>query len=128
MADFSFVTKHRLIFVPVRLHGPKGIVVVNFVLDTGASHTIVDYRLVEGTLGYSRMDAISKSRVSSAAGKEEGYRIKMTAIESLGKKMEYFEVACHALYEQGVMGLLGMTFLGNFEFCIFPPQNIIRIK
>ena len=111
----------------VRLSGPKGISDTEFVLDTGASYTIIDHRLAE-FLGYSEGDAFSPSRVSSAAGKEEGYRIKIDALESLGKRFSPFEVACHSLYEQGVTGLLGMTFLEQFDFCIFPSKKIIRIS
>lgn len=127
MADYAFRLDHRLILVEVQLSGPRGIFDAEFVLDTGASYTIIDYRLAEH-LGYSEKNAVSPSRVSSALGKEEGYRIKIEAIESLGKKFSPFEVACHSLYEQGVAGLLGMTFLDRFDFCILPSQQIIRVE
>ncbi len=126
MADYAYRLDHRLILVEVRLSGPKGTFDAEFVLDTGASYTIIDYRLAE-YLGYSKKDAFSPSRVSSALGKEEGYRINIEAIESLGKRIAPFEVACHSLYEQGVVGLLGMTFLERFDFCIFPSRQIVRV-
>jgi clan AA aspartic protease (TIGR02281 family) len=126
MADYSYSIDKRLIVVPVRLSSHIGYFDADFVLDTGASHTIIDYRIAE-LIGYSRSDSISVSRVSSAVGKEEGYRIKIAVIETLGKRIQNFEVACHALYEQGVEGLLGMTFLERFDFCIFSSRRVLRI-
>ncbi len=126
MADFSYGIDKRLILVPVILSSPQGTVRARFVLDTGASHTIIDYRIAE-SIGYSSKNAIAPSRVSSAAGKEEGFRLHIAAFETLGKRIENFEVACHALLEQGVEGLLGMTFLERFDFCIYPSRQVIRI-
>ena len=63
MADFPYRVDKRLIIVPVTLRSPTSFLKAQFVLDTGASHTIVDYRIVE-SLGYSRNDAIAPSRVS----------------------------------------------------------------
>lgn len=126
MADYTYRLDHGLMLVEVSLSGPMGIFDAEFVLDTGASYTIIDHRLAK-YLGYSKNDAFSPSRVRSALGKEEGYRIKIESMESLGKKLAPFEVACHSLYEQGVAGLLGMTFLGQFDFCIFPSRKTIRL-
>lgn len=127
MADFRYRLDKRLIIVPVKLWSPTHFIDAHFVVDTGASHTIVDYRLAE-SIGYSQKNSTAISRVSSAAGKEEGYHVQLEAIEALGKRIGSFEVACHRLYEQGVEGLLGMTFLEQFDFCIFPTQHLIRVS
>lgn len=126
MADHSYDVDKRLMIVPVKVFSPTHFIDAKFVLDTGASHTIVDYRLA-AALGYAKETATSASTVRSAVGCEEGYRTRIDAIEALGKKLALFEIACHPLFEQGVEGLLGMTFLEQFEFCIFPKQRIIRI-
>ena len=126
MADFTYFVDKKLITVPVRLYSGTHFFDARFVLDTGASFTIIDYRIAE-SLGYSSKNAIAPSRVSSAAGKEEGFRLHIAAFETLGKRTENFEVACHALLEQGVEGLLGMTFLEQFDFCLYPSRQVIRI-
>lgn len=126
MADYSYSVDKRLIVIPVRIFNPTHFLDVNFILDTGASYTIIDYRLAQ-SLGYTHSKSISSSRVHSAVGKEEGYRIRIEKIEALGKRISPFEIDCHALLEQGVSGLLGMTFLEQFDFCIFPSKRIIRI-
>lgn len=99
MADITYRLDRELIIVPVTICGPTHFFKVRFVLDTGASHTIIDYRIAE-SLGYSKQNVVAPSRVSSAAGKEEGYRLRIESIETLGKKISPFEVACHQLYEQ----------------------------
>lgn len=126
MANHTFFVDKRLIIVPVRLHGSKHFFDAQFVLDTGASYTIVDHRIAE-SIGYTQNNATAPSRVSSATGKEEGFRIKIASIETLGKCLVDFEVACHALLEQGVEGLIGMNFLEKFDFCIFPSKKNIQI-
>lgn len=126
MADFPYFVDKRLITIPVRIYSGSHFIDARFVLDSGASYTIIDHRIAE-SIGYLPNMAISTSRVSSAAGKEEGFRIKVAAFETLGKRLEDFEVACHALLEQGVEGLIGMNFLEQFDFCIYPTKNTIRI-
>lgn len=126
MADFAYSLDKHLIIVPVKIFSPTHFIDAKFVLDTGASFTFVDYRLA-AALGYTKDTSIAKSTVTSAAGREEGFRTRITSIEALGKKITPFKIACHPLFEQGVEGLLGMTFLEQFDFCIFPSKQIIRI-
>lgn len=98
-----------------------------FVLDTGASITIIDHELALD-LGYSARDGSGISRVSSVLGQEEGYRLKIQSIEALGKKLKKAEVRCHDLRDQGIEGLLGMSFLENFDWCVHPSEKIISLK
>lgn len=127
MADHSYSIDKHLIIVPVKIFSPMHFLKADFVLDTGASYTIIDHRLA-ASLGYTKDKSDSKTRVSSTAGKEEGYLIKTNKFEALGKTLFSFGIACHSLYEQGVMGLLGMSFLERFDFCIFPSKRTIRIS
>ncbi len=83
--------------------------------------------LISALIGYTKKDAVATSCVSSASGKEECFRIHLSVFETLGKRLEGFEVACHSLLEQGVEWLIGMNFLEQFDFCIFPSKKIIRI-
>ena len=127
MADFRYQVEKHLIIIPVTLHGPNGAMDADFILDTGAAHTIIDHSLASA-LGYSASNATGHSKVRSVVGEERGYRVKLAHIDSLGKKSEDFEVACHDLMEQDVQGLLGMTFLEQFKFCIDPKKQTISIE
>jgi len=127
MANYTYRLDKHLIVVPVVLHGRNGRLKNEFILDTGASFTIIDHGLASA-LGYSASDGVGFSHVSSAVGKEQGYRLVIDGFETLGKKFRCVEVACHDLKEQGVEGLIGMSFLEQFDWCVHPKKQIISVK
>jgi len=98
----------------------------SFILDTGASRIIVDHAIALD-LGYSAKDGVGFSTVSSAVGKERGYRLVIEGFECLGKKITSVEVSCHDLKNQGVEGLVGMAFLKQFDWCVHPKKQVISI-
>lgn len=127
MADFLYRLDKKLIVVRASLRGKDGEVYdADLILDTGATYTLLDPSVMK-TLGYSEDDRISYSTVQSPVGKERGYRLHLQNMECLGKKIENFEIACHTLGLQHIDGLLGMNFLEQFDYCIFPSKGIIRI-
>ncbi len=126
MANFSYRIDKRLIVIPVTLYGKTGHLTTEFILDTGSSFNIVDHSLVSA-LGYSAREGTGLSVVSSAAGKERGYRLVLKGLETLGKHLKAPEVACHDLKEHGVEGLIGMSFLGEFDWCLHPARKVISL-
>ena len=126
MADFTYRLDKRLIIVPAFIRGKFNGYDVDLILDTGASLTIIDPALAK-RLGFSEKDHVGTSTVQSPVGKEKGFRLKLNTFECLGKTVENFEVACHALGLQHIDGLLGMNFLEKFDFCIYPQKTILRI-
>jgi predicted aspartyl protease len=89
---------------------------IDLVVDTGAGLTIVDTAIVD-YLGYSaREDGIDISALDGAAGRSEGYVIKVSRFKCLGFELENFAIACHDMNTRlGVAGLLGMNFLEHFR-------------
>jgi predicted aspartyl protease len=63
--------------------------------------------------------------VTSAVGKERGYRLVIKKLEVLDKKLNDVEIRCHDLKDQGVEGLIGMSLLKQFEWCLEPRKMII---
>lgn len=96
MADFAYELDGELIVIPVCLVGKAGIYDGMFVLDTGSSSIIIDHA-VAFDLGYSAQDGAGFSTVSSAAGREKGYRLVVNEFEALGKELHSVEVRCHDL-------------------------------
>lgn len=127
MADYKYTTLSGLILLQIRVCGPLGWANAMFVLDTGASQTIIIPDVTD-SIGFSARDGHDFSTVQSPIGKEHGYRLKLTAFEGLGKKVENFEVSCHDLGVDRIEGLLGMNFLNQFNFCIYPTEQIIRVS
>lgn len=121
MADYPYRLDGELIIISVKLYGKSGVYNGKFVLDTGSSVIIVDHE-VAFDLGYSAKDGVGFSTVRSAVGKEKGYRLVIESLETLGKKTHPVEVRCHDLKDQGVEGLIGMTFLKQFDWCVHPKR------
>ena len=124
MANHPYRLDGELIIISVKLHGKLGSHDGMFVLDTGSSAIIIDHE-VAFYLGYSARDGIGFSTIRSAAGKESGYRLSVEGFEALGKRTGSTEVRCHDLKDQGVEGLVGMSFLKQFDWCIHPQRQAI---
>lgn len=124
MADFGYQLDGELIVVPVYLSGKSGVYDGLFIWDTGSSGIIIDHG-VASDIGYSARDGIGFSTVASAVGKEKGYRLIIKQLEVLDKKLNDVEVRCHDLKDQGVEGLIGMSFLKQFKWCLDPKKLII---
>lgn len=127
MADYEYQLDGELIIIPVHLFGKTTNYSGMFVLDTGSSGIVIDHE-VAIDMGYAASDGVGFSTVSSAVGKELGYRLVIDGIESLGHRVDQIEVRCHDLKEQGVEGLIGMTFLKQFKWCVDPQRQIISAK
>lgn len=128
MANFPYHLDKHLIIVPTILWGPHGrFYNADLIFDTGASLTIID-PIVLQRIGYSDSHQIGLSSVQSPVGKQKGFRLKLHFFECFGKKLENFEVACHDLGLEHISGLLGMNFLEQFDFCVFPKRQVISIS
>lgn len=126
MADFSYKLDKRLLVIPVLFHGKYGSYDAELIVDTGASLTILQPLAIHA-LGFSQVDQTGISTVQSPIGKESGFRVRLPAIECLGRSIKNFEVACHDVGLKHLDGLLGMNFLEQFDFCIYPRKGVIRI-
>lgn len=126
MANFSYRIDRHLVLIPVVLYGKTGSFNGEFILDTGASLTVIDHEIIT-TLGYSAREGTKRSLVTSVVGKEEGYRLVIEGFEALGERFSNIEVAVHDLKQQGVEGLVGMTFLERFPWCLDPARKVISV-
>lgn len=126
MADFKYRLDKRLIIIPAFIQGAQNRYNFHLILDTGASLTTLD-PFVLMAFQFSEFDYLGPSTVRSPVGKEKGFRIRIADFQCLGKRVGALEIACHPLGLQHVDGLLGMNFLENFDFCIYPQQNLIHI-
>lgn len=127
MADYPYRLDGELVMVDVRVESKTNAYNGVFVFDTGASGIIIDHEIAND-LGYSARDSIGLSTVSSAVGKERGYKLIVEGFEALGQKMASVEVRCHDLKDQGADGLIGMSFLKQFDWCVHPYKQIISVK
>src|SRR5688572_2817647 len=99
------------VWVTVRLFGPLGDRYLNCLLDTGTPVTIL-HTAITDELGYNASMATGRSRLWGVGGTQEGYRMPVARLETMGLVLDKTEVHCHDLPEKlGVEGLIGMDLL-----------------
>ena len=121
--ETSFELDGDLIFVEATIVGPAGSNVVHLVLDTGSALTTIVPAVAEA-IGYTSNDRVARSIVRTAVADERGYIVCMTAITALGFTVPDVHANVADL-GHGVDGLLGMNFLGDFNFEIRPGDRKI---
>jgi len=85
------------------------------VLDTGAVLTTITPDLAD-LLGYSARDAITRARVHTAVGSEEGYVLRVAQRAVLGFITPSFPVQVFDLGHDGIDGLVGLNFLSELNY------------
>jgi len=79
-------------------------------------------------LGYSARDEDKITSISTAnEAPEQGYRLRVRHFEALGFGFNDFRIHAHELPDHGVEGLLGMGFLGRFDFEVRMSDQQIRL-
>jgi len=117
-----------LIIVKARIYGPRGKRTLLLAFDTAASETHVGSEVVDD-LGYSPRDGEAITTVRSAVGAEPGYLLRVARFESLGFSFTDFRIHVHDLPEGvGIDGLLGLSFLRNFNYQVRSREGRILIE
>jgi hypothetical protein len=116
-----------LIIVRARIFGPAGDHELSLAFDTAASQTHIVPDVID-ELGYSPRHGDAITSVTSAIGKEPGYLLRVLRFESLGFGCADFRVHVHDLPEGiGIDGLLGLSFLKQFNYEIRSAEGRIRV-
>lgn len=112
---FERLTQDDLIIIPTKI----GNSLVNLVLDTGASHTFIDFGILikEGYRSYHTKGLIP---VETANGIIYANRYDILSIEALGISKTNFEVTSYLFDDPNsdFCGVLGLDFFESNKFCI----------
>ncbi len=109
--SYPFDPNHRLIIVQAEVAGPSGSALLRLALDTGATRTLVNERLLMA-VGYDPT-LLSHRRIQVAMGSSVEFvsLISVKKMASLGQQRSDFPVLFHTLPPStGVEGLLGLDF------------------
>ena len=123
--SFKRDTEDDLIIVQVQI----GNSLVDLVLDTGASHTFIDFGILIKE-GFRLNDTKGLVPVETANGIIIANRFDVQTINGLGIEKKNFEVTSY-LFDDPVSdfkGVIGLDFLENTECCINFKKSIITIK
>ena len=122
---FERVTDDDLIVITAQLDNS----LVDFVLDTGASHTFIDFGILVKE-GYRKSDTKGIVPIETANGVIFANRYIISKITALGLTKTDFEVTSYLFDEpeSNFKGVIGLDFLVEKEFCINLKKNLITIK
>lgn len=97
-------------------------------LDTGCAETLLIPGVLDD-LGYSARDGESMTYVTTALGREPGYRLRLARFEALGFGFDDFLVHVHDLADAaGLDGLLGLDFLSRFNYEVRSKEGLLRVE
>jgi predicted aspartyl protease len=122
---FERHTEDDLILITAQLDNS----VVDFVLDTGASHTFIDFGILIKE-GYRKNDTKGIVPIETANGIIFADRYIVSKITALGITKTNFEVTSYLFDEpeSDFKGVIGLDFLIDNEFCISLKKSLITIK
>jgi hypothetical protein len=102
---------------------------VDLVLDTGASHTFIDFGILIKE-GYRLSDSQGLVPVETANGIIYANVFSVPVISSLGILKSDFEITSYLFddLQNDFKGVLGLDFFDNTEFCISLKVNTLTIK
>ena len=113
----TFILNKRKIIVTAKIKGVKDFVDFDFILDTGASKSIID-NSVAFRLGFDLKSLKAGDRLTTISGGKNSKLLKLPEISLLGNNMMYFEMNVMDIQPQILYfadGLIGMDFLLQFE-------------
>lgn len=122
----SFDLVNELIFVNAVVTGPAGPLRARLIVDTGAMLTTLIPSVVEA-IGYTEYDSIKRTTIRTAAAVEHGYMVRVQEFTALGFRMWDAQIDVADLGHD-VDGLLGMSFLRNFNLEIRPSERRILVE
>ena len=122
-----FDPRDDLIVVTARVWGPQRHKQVSLAVDTAATETLITPDVLDD-LGYSARQGEKITVVHSAIGAERGYTMRVARFTALGFTSNDFRIHVHDLPEEtGVEGLLGLSFLRQFNYEIRSAEGRILV-
>jgi len=128
------MNKHKLkkdtniIALEVITDGKLGREKIKMALDTGATYVMIPWEFAE-ILGYE--PEVSRKRIPmiTASGVEKTPVINLDSITVPGKKAKDIPAVVHDLPQKSyVDGLLGLSYLKNFDTSIYFKKGVLEIK
>lgn len=131
MTDISFSpSKHDFVYIPGLVCRHRKQRRFDFLIDTGASITMIDPGLME-SIGYASdcPEYTGPASVSGPSGRGEGFRVKVHKLLLFQAKwsLDNVEVIC-LRPEKGVEALLGINFLKHFHYCINHRDHVFSLN
>jgi len=121
-------TRDPVVVIKVECFGEKGSRILDLIFDTGSTYTMLPWKVAE-SLGYDPALSLKRVSILTASTTETVPLITIKSMVALGYKLEHVDVVCHDLPPKSrVDGLLGLSFLKNFDIDLYFKKGILEIK
>lgn len=112
----------------VKITGPKGLVHVDLIFDSGAAFTSISWSVLK-VIGYDPAVVPQRQEIVTANGVIEVPKLRVESITVGDVKAREVEVICHDIPElAGVRGLLGLSFLKHFRTVMDYKEGYLEIS
>ncbi len=128
MVSLRFDKEASVILVQVKLKSGDIILEPVMALDTGATYVMVSWDIAEKL---SLKPELSRERIETvtASGVEKSPLIELPSLSLAGKEVNNVKSIVHDLPSKSyVDGLLGLSFLKNFNVCLNFKEGILEIE
>jgi predicted aspartyl protease len=128
MTDIVFERHEGLIVVRGGLSGPREARNLRLVVDCAAVATTIKTEILDA-IGYSALQALARTTVTTAIGQERGYIIDVIEFVCFNERTPNFRVNAFDLaLPDHLDGLLGLNFLDRFNYEIRSREGRIRAE
>jgi predicted aspartyl protease len=125
MKQYHLTVRHDLLFTRAALKHRNRIRVVNLLLDSGSTYTIVSWEILL-SLQLDPATSLIRRSLITANGLLVLPEVETDEFHSLGQRVERFPVMAHTIpLGSHVDGVLGMNFLRQFETTLHFKQATI---
>jgi predicted aspartyl protease len=117
----------NLFIASAAVKGPAGTKVINLLLDTGSTYTILPVEVLE-SIGISPAASAEHERIATGSGYIIAPKVTVRSFSTLGKEFRRTKVIAHTLPFGGpIDGLLGMDILYRLKAKIATGTGIVEV-
>jgi clan AA aspartic protease (TIGR02281 family) len=115
-----------LLIVTVRLNQTRA---TKLIVDTGASHSLLSLKVAQ-ELGLFSQPPVALVSLQTVGGSVQAEVVQIESIELAGAEVPHSWAAVHDMPDipDGVEGLLGQSFLRQFEVTVNPTKGELRLR
>jgi aspartyl protease family protein len=126
--SYTLTRTGNLFLTRAAVIGPAGTIVINLLVDTGSTYTILPVEVLE-SIGLSPAESKEHERIATGSGYIIAPKIRVTGLSTLGREFRRFSVIAHTLPFGGpVDGLLGKDILCRLKAKIATAKGTIEVE
>jgi predicted aspartyl protease len=124
---YTLTRAGNLLLARAAVTGPAGTKVINLLVDTGSTYTILPVEVLE-SIGLSPAESKEPERIITGSGYIIAPKLRVGKLNTLGREFRRVAVIAHTIPFGGpIDGLLGMDILGRMNAKIAVVKGTIEV-